>query len=381
MLDPGQPIEGRRPDRFRPPHCPYRECSLHLPEGRYLCDRSGSYVRQCDPLRRVPRFRCSGCKRSFSRQSFATSYYLKRPELLAPVAAGLVAGSAHRQIARSLGCAPSTVTRLSARLGRHAILLQAEALAELEGRVDEPFVWDHFETFVFSQNDRLGLGTAVGQRSWFVFSFDPAPHRRAGKPAARRPVLRTPLPDPVPQAVVRSTRRALSLLGRLAPQGFRLVSDDHPAYWIAVAGTRGVQHSIYPNPPRGPQHDPRVARLRDREMFAVDLLHKLLRHSQAHHRRETIAFGRRSNAILERTALMAVWRNFVKKVSERRSEELTPAMRLGLTPRRWSWGDVLSRRRFPERIRLPEGWRRIYQRGWITPAVGRNLRHELRHAY
>jgi hypothetical protein len=343
--------------------------------------RAGSYARRCDPLRRVPRFSCPGCRRTFSRQSFATSYYLKRPELLAPVAAGLVAGSAHRQIARSLCCAPSTVTRLSARLGRHALLLQAEALAALEGAVDEPFVWDHFETFVFSQDDRLGIGTAVGRRSWFVYSFDPAPHRRGGTRAARRVAPRRPLPEAVPGAVVRSTRRTLDLLGRLSPRGFHFVSDDHPAYRVAVARDRRAVHSVYPNPPRGPQADPRLARVRDREMFAVDLLHKLLRHSQAHHRRETIAFGRRSNALLERAALLAVWRNFVKKVSERRSEEITPAMRLRLTPRRWSWGDVLARRRFPDRVRLPQGWRRIYRRGWITPAVGRNQRHELRHAY
>src|SRR6185295_19715620 len=99
--------------------------------------------------RRVPRFRCKSCGRTFSRQSFGTSYYLKRPELLLPVAAGLVAGSAHRQIARSFGCAPSTVTRLSARLGRHALLLQARALSRLP-LLDETVVIDHFETFEFS---------------------------------------------------------------------------------------------------------------------------------------------------------------------------------------------------------------------------------------
>jgi hypothetical protein len=62
---------------------------------------------------------------------------MKRPELLAPIAAGLVAGSAHGQIARTLGCAPSTVTRLAARLGRAALLLQAVAMSELEP-LDEP---------------------------------------------------------------------------------------------------------------------------------------------------------------------------------------------------------------------------------------------------
>lgn len=381
MLDPGQPIEGRRPDRFRPPHCPWPECSSHRPATRYRCSREGSYRRECDPQRKVPRFRCSTCGRGFSRQSFATSYYLKRPELLSPVAAGLVAGSAHRQIGRSLGCAPSTVTRLSARLGRQTLLLQAEALAALEQAVDEPFVWDHFETFAFSQDDRLGIGTAVGQKSWFVYSFDPAPHRRAGRRGARRRAPSRPLPEVVPGSVVRSTRRVLGILGKLKPGGFRLISDDHPAYRAAAAADRRVDHRIYPNPSRGSGSDSALAAERDREMFAADLLHKLLRHSQAHNHRETIAFGRRTNAILERTVLMVVWRNFVKKVSERRSEPVTPAMRLGLTTHQWSWGDVLSRRRFPGRLVLPEGWSRIYRRGWITPAVGRNVSHELRHAF
>jgi hypothetical protein len=189
---------------------------------------------------------------------------------------------------------------MAARLGRMALLLQAEAIQELAG-LDEPVVFDHFETFAFSQDDRVGIGTAVGQRSWFVYAFDPAPHRRAGR----------------------------------------------------------IAHQIYPNPPRGPGHDPAIARERDRAMFAVDLPHKLLRHSQAHHRRETIAFGRRTNALIERAALMAVWRNFVKGVSERRNDPTTPAMRLGLTVRAWKWRDVFSRRRFP----------------------GRNLPHALHHAF
>jgi transposase-like protein len=381
MLQPGQPIEGRRPDRFRPPHCPRRECPSHRPTRRYDCDPTGSYRRQCDPNRRIPRFHCPVCDRGFSRQSFATSYYLKKPELLEPVAAGLIAGSSHRQIARSLGCAPSTVTRLAARLGRQSLLLQAEALGELEQTVEEPIVFDHFETFVFSQDDRLGIGTAVGQQSWFVYGFDPAPHRRAGRRSARRRPRSRPLPEAVPWSFVRSTRRVLGLLERLVPDRLRLISDDHPAYRAAVAGNPRIGHEIHANPRRGPGSDARLAAERDRQMFAVDLLLKLVRHSQSHHRRETIAFGRRTNAVLERMALMVVWRNFVKKISERRSDPVTPAMRLGVAARQWSWRDVLARRRFPGRIRLPDGWDRIYRRGWITPAVGNNYRHELRHAF
>ena len=108
------------------------------------------------------------------------SYYLKRPELLLPVAAGLEAGSAHRQIARSHGCAPSTVTRLSQRLGRHALLFHVLALDHL-GPLRETLVADHFEAFARTQDYPFGVATLVGAHSHFLYSLDPAPHARTGR--------------------------------------------------------------------------------------------------------------------------------------------------------------------------------------------------------
>ena len=376
-------MEGRRIDRFRPPHCPWPECLDHNPKKRYRCPRNGSYRTKADPKRRNPRFVCPTCGRGFSLRTFACTYYLKRPELLLPVAAGLVAGSAHRQIARSLDCDPSTVTRLAARIGRHALLLQAWALQHLK-TLEEPVVLDHFETFVYSQEDRLGIATPVGQKSWFCYGLDPAPHRAGGKRSARKRALRRPLPPQQPGSVVRSTRRVFDLILSLGGGEAQVVSDDHPAYTHAARSTDvpgTIHRRIYPNPPRGAGSDKAVARQRDRQMFPVDLLHKIWRHSQAHHRRETIAFGRRSNGVMERGFLFIVWRNFVKKVSERTGEAITPAMRLGLVPRPLEWSQVFSGRLFPGRIRLPRGWMKVYRRGWITPAVGRNLPHALVQAF
>jgi transposase-like protein len=378
-----RPVEDIRPGRFRPKFCPRSECPAHTKPGLFRYRRHGYYRRACDPRRRIPRFFCKICGHTFSRQSFATSYYLKRPELLLPVAAGLVAGSAHRQIARSLGCAPSTVTRLAARIGRHSLLLQAELLEGIDS-IDEPAVLDHFETFVYSQDDRLGIATSVGQRSWFVYGIQGASHRRTGKRSVRKRAPRHPLPEILPGSVVRSTIETLDLLVSRAPHGLKLVTDDHPAYRTAVARHRAsgsIFHRVYPNPPRGPGQDRERVRERDRQMGPVDVFHKLWRHSQAHHRRETIAFGRRSNAALERAALMVCWKNLVKGVSERRNDRTTPAMRLGLTARPWRWRDVFARRLFPGRIRLSESWMKIYRRAWITPAVGRNVLHDLKHAF
>jgi hypothetical protein len=136
------------------------------------------------------------------------TYCRKRPELLRPVAAGLQAGSAHRQLARTLGCAPSTVTRISEHLGRHRT-------------------------------------------------------RESPQPTSRA---------------------------------------------------------------------------------------------------QRIAFGRRLNAIVERLFLAAIWRNFVKDVSERKNDPTTPAMRLGLTDRPWKWERVLGRRLFPDRQELDRISLELYRR-------------------
>jgi transposase-like protein len=382
---PIQPTEIQR--RFVPRFCPHKDCPQHSLDSRrtFSHQRVGSYSRRDG--RRVPRYRCRACHRTFSKQAFTVTYYLKRPELVLPIAAGLQAGSAHRQLARSLGCAPSTVTRLSARLGRHALLLSATALLEL-GAVREGLVADHFESFVRTQDYPLGIATVVGHNSWFVYALDPAPHRRTGARSSFQEAKRCARPpQPTRGGYAGSMVRVLDALLHFFPDNpsFRLVTDGLEAYRRALDRPRfrgRVRHTAHANPKRGPKGGSRraAARLRDRAMFPNDLLHALLRHSEAHHRRETIAFGRRANAVLERLYLAAVWRNFVKGVSERKPDRTTPAMRLGLTREPWPWARVFARRLFPGRLPLPRCWLEIYRREWITPG-GPNATHNLMLAY
>src|SRR6266850_4453208 len=382
---PIQPVEIQR--RFVPRFCPRRDCPQHNAEsGRtFVFRRVGSYSRRNG--RRVPRYRCRACGKTFSKQAFAVSYFLKRPELLVPVFAGLQAGSGHRQLARSLGCAPSTVTRLAARLGRHALLLSATALVEL-GELGEGLVTDHFESFVRAQDYPVGIATVVGQRSWFVYGLDPAPHARTGKRSAFQEAKRKARPpQPTRGGITGSMTRVLDALLHFFPKNgaIELTTDGHMSYAQALGKTRfrdRFRHTGYPNPKRGPKGAPRsqAARVRDRAMFPVDTLHGLLRHSECHHRRETIAFGRRTNAILERLYLASAWRNFVKGVSERKPDATTPAMKLKLTTEPWSWERVLARRLFPGRLLLPKCWLEVYRREWITPG-GPNSPHQLTLAY
>jgi transposase-like protein len=376
---------------FAPTHCPRPECVAHQPgfRGPFRFRRHAKLRRKSDGSISI-RFRCLHCGSTFSERAFSTSYYLKRPELLEPVAAALVAGSAHRQIARTLGCAPSTVTRLAARLGRHAILIQSRLIERLT-QIDETLVHDDFETFAYSQEQPVGIGTTVGRDSWFTYSLHMAPHRRGGperrgsRKLHREAKMRR---EDLHRPYVKAMLNILELFADKAPPGKRIPisTDDHPGYRAAMNESPHAdrfEHQVFPNPDRPYKGAPRsfAARLRDREMYGVDILHGFMRHSLSHFRRETIAFGRRHNALMERSFLFIVWRNLIKGRSERKPDPTTPAMWLGLTDAPWDWKRLLSERLFPSRIRVPEPWMRIYRRKWITPAVGRNQIHELRYAF
>jgi hypothetical protein len=318
------------------------------------------------------------------------SYYLKRPELTLPIAQGIVHGAAHRQIARVAGCAPSTVTKRVARLGRHAELLHRLCLAAIAG-IREPINYDDFETFTGSQYHPCGIGTTLGHHSWFLYALGFAPHRRGGRlsPAQRRRqrhwdrrAPRNPR-DPYARALARQLDHLLPK-ARLTP--LTLLSDDKKDYARAIHRHplgRKVRHRIFPNPRRGPKGAARspAARDRDRAMFPIDALHRFLRHSVKGHARETIAFGRRNEAQLERAHLFAIFRNLVKRRSERRPRSITPAMWIGLTHARWTWETVFAQRLQPSRT--PEGaaWPELYERRMVTPTLRRTPPHALKFAY
>ena len=330
--------------------------------------RAGTYRLKNDP-KRIPRFQCKSCQRTCSRQTFSVTYYLKRPELLGAVASGLVAGSGHRQISRSEKCAKTTVSRMADRIGRHAILFHARCLRELDG-IYEAIVHDHFETFIGRQDQALGLGTAVGADSWFIYDVDPAPHAGSGRRPDRK---ETALLRPK-QAYVRSIRRTIrSLLAQSSSsEPLHCRVDGRVDYLAAIMGSLAsrVRLSVYPNPKRGPKGSPRSpeAKLRDWAMFPADQLHQLIRHTCADHKRETIAFGRRLESIVYRAHLVAVWKNFIKRRTERRPDPSTPAMRLGITTAQWEWDRIFTRRLFPTRETLSRSARALYWKRW-TPAM------------
>ena len=361
------------PAAFVPPHCPRTTCRYHVCTAGWRWIRYGSYRRRAAP-RDIQRFRCVHCRLTFSTQTFAASYYLKRPALLFACAHRLLACSGCRQIAREARCAHSTVVALAARLGRLALL----ALYERRPRSPccEPLVVDGFEGFAFSQYQPLHLNLVVGAQSHYVYAFTLSHLRRKGRMRAaqrrRRARLEALHGRPEPRAIELGVAAALRLAVPV-PQPLTLRSDEHPAYPRALRRLHGYRlcHECTPS---------RQARTAGNPLFAVNRCDLQLRHNSANHKRETIAFSKRHQAVIERAALLFYWLDYQKPFSENHDGG-TPAMRLGLSQQRESFHTLLGRRRFPSRVVLPEPWAQYYRRAIDTPGIRNPRRHELKRAF
>lgn len=362
------------PSPSAPPFCPNPACRFHRGD-RHLWrfKRAGSYTRQRPPFR-VQCFRCVTCRRQFGDQTFRTTYWLKRPDLLAPTFLRLVACSGFRQIAREFRVSPTTIERMSARLGRHGLLFHEQRRPR--GILAEPYTLDSFESFEWSQFYPTSYHVGVGRQSHFFYGFTASELRRKGRMTKgqkrRRAKLEARFGRPDPRAVEQDVARLLAITVPRA-QALELHSDEHRDYPRALRRVAHleVDHRTISS---------RAARTAQNPLFPINLLDLLLRHSGSNHKRETIAFSKRRASAFERLGVFLVWRNWMKWFSERKRAKGTPAMRLGLVDRRLEVEDVLAQRLFPTRIELPEPWRQYYWRTVRTRALPRCREFHRRYA-
>jgi transposase-like protein len=356
----------RIPRLFTPPHCPRRDCLSHYDSTGWRWKKAGFHYR-AHPPRKVQRYTCVDCGASFSFQSFQTTYWLKRPDLLRPIFFGIISCSSYRQIARQLGVSHTTVMRVAERLGRHSLLFQQQFLNGIE-QLQEPIAADGFETFEYSQYTPVHFNVAVGSRTHFAYGFTDSELRRKGRMTpiqrARRAYLEATFGRPDPKAI----EKEMAELLRLLPEGkIDLRTDEHLAYPRAVRRSgRAVKHSVTNSKEARTAHNP---------LFPVNLWDLLIRHSSSNHKRETIAFSKRRQNAAEKLAVLQVWRNFLKSFSEKKQDS-TPAMRLGLVNRKLSAEDVLEERLFVSRIGLPVRLQSYYSREIVTRRIPNGRTHD-----
>jgi transposase-like protein len=354
-----------------PPHCPNPVCDSHGGSRPWRYKRKGFYSRAAAP-RRIQRYLCQHCHRNFSAQTFSTTYWLRRPDLLRPLFWRLLGCSAYRQIAREFDVSHATIQRQTERLGRHCLLLHERLRPRQAPR--EPLVLDGFRTFEYGQYWPFDLNLLVGV-SHYVYGFNEAELRRSGTMRPAQRAKRTRLEARHGRAVPHATEQAVEeLVGRIVPAGAaaEIHSDEHVSYPRAFARLpdRVIEHTTTSS---------RASRTPRNPLFPVNLADLLLRHTSANHKRETIAFSKRRQGALYRAAVWMVWRNYVKSRSEKRRDP-PPGVEVGAIERRWTVGNVLARREFLWRGDLTGWMERCYFGRIPTRRLPAGRTHRLRYA-
>src|SRR6266550_5428800 len=204
----------RAPSSWAPPFCPNPKCPYHRGDtALWRHVKIGSYSRKTPPYT-VQRRQCVTCRRTFGTQTFSSTYWLHRPDVLVPVFHGLVGCSGIRQIATEFKASPETIARLAARLGRHCLLFHE--LHRPKGLVLEPLAADSFESFEFSQFYPTSFHVAAGRLSRFFYGFTDTELRRKGRMTKKQRRKRTQLEDslgrPAPGAVERDFAHLIEVI-------------------------------------------------------------------------------------------------------------------------------------------------------------------------
>jgi hypothetical protein len=322
---------------------------------------------------RSRRFICKHCGVSFSSQSFSATYWLKKPEIVMTLSTKATSGACNSQIALDLGVSPSTVDRQIYRLGRHCLLFHAHMMQHHRPRLFDVAI-DGLVTFEHSQYHPFHLHVAVDRVSAFFAHFTDSEVRRSGTMTEpqklRRAYFERIRGKPDPRAVQRDVHALLKYV-TMGVASMTIHSDDHKAYPRAMQGLGcRIAHVTTSS-----------KEIRDRlnKLFEINLLDLLIRHCDAAHKRETIAYVKRRNCGAYKLAIFLVQRNYVRTKRVRRSK-LTPAQLVGVCEHRLTVDEVLARRLFVRHVELDERWRQYYWQEVQTRALGVNRRHRLKYA-
>jgi len=318
---------------FQPNRCPYTPCAFHLePPSRFFV-RKGSYQPLCRN-RPVPRFRCRGCRRTFSRQSFRADYRHKKPHLNARFLDLMVRCVGQRQAAQSLGVARRTVEHRFAWLARHAAAFQRNRLAGQT--VSGPFQLDELETFEANRYQPVTVPVLIERNTFFIVGTAAGPLRRKGRLTPlqrRRRADHEACHGRRPSQSAIAVRRVLSVLRLLTPAPFVLESDRKPLY--GMLGRR-----LFGNRLAWRTHSASARRDRANPLFPINHTNARLRHFLSRLRRRTWCVSKTLRHLQAHLQIASLWVNYCRGITRR--TRTTPAQALRLVPRPYRLEEVLA---------------------------------------
>jgi len=328
----------------RPHHCPYPKCE----------NVSIFWIHQ--RIKDAPdrtRFRCLGCKRTFSYAQFHFEFRNKRRGLNHLIFAHFTAGLSNRQIASAISSSECLVRNRIEKMAKQAIIMHD--LLSSKSPIHEPIAFDGLENFARSQYEPNNIQQAIGSRSLFIYDFNFAPLNRKGRmsqrPKERNAHFATTLGQFPKNAVELASKKLLERLlkrSALAKKPLELLSDEHFHYRRAVErinrnSHQKIEHATVSS---------KTPRTFKNVLFPVNHTDLLTRQHIKAFARETISFSKNHSAMVQKYALFAAWKNYMRPQFTKPQKQNptanthTPAQRAGITTRILRFGDLFS-------IRIP----------------------------
>jgi len=349
---------------FCPPYCPNQNCKWHNPtEKNALFHRHGKIKINRFPYV-SPRFRCQLCKKVFTSSFFNLSYRDQIKDNYEEIMDLRIRGASKRDIANFLEISLDTVIRRLSKLSRWGLLELAKDLKKI--KITESIAYDGIENFSFSQYDPNNINHAIGRESLFIYDFNFCPINRKGRMSECQKLKKQEIEKIhgryPPRAIENCTKKIFERLLEKSPAYLALHTDNHYLYRSAlerITKRKNIAHFITPSI---------VARNYRNRLFAVNHLDMLTRHRLADFKRETIAFAKTSQSMVESFILLAVHKNymrpkFVKKHSaDPNANKQSPAMHLGLRKKILSFYEFFEQRSTKVQVNLNEDWLSFFER-------------------
>ena len=326
---------------FEPAFCPWRECGFHAAAPRGFCVPHGAYKPKCR-THPVPRFRCTGCGRTFSRQTFRCDYRMRKPHLVADLARHLVSGGSLRQAAR-FTVSRRTIARTLIRLGTHASHYHASALSRFVRAVEPPrFQFDELETY---EEDRifkpLTVGTLLQEDTRFLVGLAVGTLRSHCDKSEASKLRRAAFEERHGRRPNESRKVIRELLAPLAarpddggPRRLLFTTDEKRSYPFCLREAFGSVKLAHV------QVSSRIPRDGRNPLAPINQLDVMTRHHNARLQRESIAASKKAEKLRHQLAIFMAWWNYCRPRTNR--DRVPPACYAGILPRRARAAEVFG---------------------------------------
>ena len=319
--------------QFAPRFCPNPTCSFHhhppagfaRRHGRYHCWARGGPVL---------RYRCTGCRKTFSFATFRYSYRQKKPHVDATLMRLLCSGVSLRAAARLLGINRKTVFDKLQRLAVHGARLHQALMSR--ARLEGHFQLDELETFETNRFQPVTVPLLIEKHSYFHVSWAVAPMRRKGRMTPAQKKIRDvheSLHGRRPTQSDAAVRDCLAALTRHARLTVVLETDRKPSYCRIATRLLGRRLTHI-------TRDSRVRRDRQNPLFPINHTNAMLRYCLARLKRRTWCVSKRRAWLKKALDMYATWFNYCRGITNR--TRVSPAQQVGIANRKLTESEWLS---------------------------------------